>query len=66
MDGGNWLTAVGNLLLAGGVFERATLNIYTRSLHTYAAQPSYVQQKSLISAEAKKLPIKDVLNYVIE
>ena len=25
MDGGNWLTAVGNLLLAGGVFEGATL-----------------------------------------
>ena len=27
MDGGNWLTAVGNLLLAGGVFEGATLII---------------------------------------
>ena len=25
MDGGNWLTAVGNLLLAGDVFEGATL-----------------------------------------
>ena len=29
MDGGNWLTAVGNLLLAGGVFEEATLNVYS-------------------------------------
>ena len=25
MDGGNWLTAVGNLLLARGVFEGAAL-----------------------------------------
>ena len=25
MDGGNWLTAVGNPLLAGSVFEGATL-----------------------------------------
>ena len=37
MDGGSWLTAVGNLLLARGVFEGATLNIhmYICTLLTY-------------------------------
>ena len=28
------------------------------------SSPTYVQPKSLISAEAKKSPIKDVLNYL--
>ena len=33
MDSGNWLTAVGNLLLVGGVFEGATLIPLSRLVH---------------------------------
>ena len=35
MDGGSWLTAVGNLLLAGGVFEGATLMLMYNYVRIY-------------------------------
>ena len=44
MDSGSWLTAIGNLLLAGGVFERVTLMALqiTRASYLCVAIDSYV------------------------
>ena len=39
------------------------LNKNTLGMKLTRSNPTYVQPKALISAEAKKSPIKDVLNY---
>ena len=40
------------------------LNKNTLGVKKFEASPTYVRPKALISAEAKKSPIKDVSNYL--
>ena len=51
-------------LQKGEMLNKNTLGV--KSLRPIRSSPTYVQPKYLISAEAKKSSIKDVLNYVQE